>query len=187
MKKIINRIKESSKVWNLAAQILGTGVFKGKLKNRTEKISRVIFVCTGNICRSPFADYRARQKLSNVEICSAGIHAETGGPADSMAIRMSAKFGVDLVPHRTTRFSDYEITPTDLILVMDAFHQNYIQRNRPDLVEQTVLMGAFCQSKEFPLMVGDPWSQGETSFNFCYRQIEDALIGLQNYLDEAKV
>ena len=122
--------------------------------------------------------------IQNVEICSAGFHADNGGPADSMALAMSSKYGVDLSPHKTTRFSSYEILPTDLILVMDAFHMSYIQKHRPDLIDQTVLLASFCQSKEFPLMIGDPWSQGEVSFNFCYRQIEDALEGLKIYLNE---
>lgn len=187
MKRIINQIKESSRIWNLAGWIIGNGVFKNKLKRREERVSRVIFVCTGNICRSPFAEYRAKQLLTDIEICSAGVHAETGDPADSMAVRMSTKFGVDLVPHKTTRFSEYEISPTDLILIMDKFHQSFIEKYRPDLTTQTVLLGSFCRSKEFPLIVGDPWSQGEVSFNFCYRQIEDALVGLKMYLDEPTV
>jgi len=162
-------------------------MFRKHLKNRTEKISRLIFVCTGNICRSPFADFRARQLIENVGICSAGFHADDGGPADSMAIVISEKYGVDLKPHTTTRFSRYEITPTDLILVKDAYHMSYIRKSRPDLIDQTVLLGSFCKSKEFPLMIGDPWSQGEISFNFCYRQIEDALLGLKDYLLSTRI
>jgi protein-tyrosine-phosphatase len=122
--------------------------------------------------------------MADIEIVSAGFHAENGGPADSMALAISTKFGVDLASHTTTRFSTYDILPSDLVLVMDAFHINYIQRHRPDLADAVVLLGSFCQNKEFPLMIGDPWSQGEVSFNFCYRQIEDALAGLKKYLGE---
>lgn len=184
MKRLVNRIKDSPKVWNLAGRFLGHRAFRNKLKNRTEKISRLIFVCSGNICRSPFADYRARQLIQNVEICSAGFHAEADGPADPMAIEISKAYGVDLSPHKTTRFSSYEILPTDLVLVMDSYHLSYIEKNRPDLVGQVVLLASFCQSKEFPIMIGDPWSQGKISFNFCYRQIEDALSGLVKYINE---
>jgi len=153
---------------------------------RNEKITRLIFVCTGNICRSPYAHYRAKQILNDLEIVSAGLHADSGGPADSIAIQVSKKFGVDLLPHRTTRFSEYEIKPGDLILVKDASHVNYLRRLGPEVTDRTVLLGSFCRNKEFPIMIADPWGETEASFDFCYRQIEDALEGLKEYLIEQR-
>lgn len=185
MKKLIDRIKQSPKAWNLIGRIFGREMFKGKLKNRDQRVTRLIFVCTGNICRSPYAHYKAKQLFPDLEIASAGISAESNEPANPMAISVSEKFGVDLTPHRTTRFSEYQIMPTDLILIMDSYHKAYLQRSRPDLLDRVVLLGSFCKSKEFPLMVGDPWRLGERTFSLCYSQIDDALSGLKSYLEEA--
>jgi protein-tyrosine phosphatase len=184
VKKLIARIKESSKVWNLLGRLVGNSKFRNKLKKRNDKIKRIIFVCSGNICRSPFAHYRAKQIINGIEICSAGVTADNGGPADSTAIMVSAQLGVDLRNHKTSRFSSYDITSEDLILVKDAYHVNFIERHRPDLLPQTVLLGSFCIDKNFPLMIKDPWSQGSVDFKYCYEQIEDALQGLKIYLEE---
>jgi protein-tyrosine phosphatase len=181
---LIDRIRRSCRVWNRLGLILGNRFFRRKVQKKKEIIKRLIFVCSGNICRSPYADWRAKQILADIEICSAGLHAEEGDPADPMAIAVSKRFGVDLSPHRTRRFSSFEVGEGDLILVKDGYHVQYISRLGPEVAQRTVLLGSFCRDKKYPLIVADPWSQGEASFEFCYKQIEDALIGLRDFVEE---
>jgi len=71
------------------------------------------FVCSGNICRSPYAEAAARR--CGLTAISCGIATEKGLPADGTAITEAAQRGLDLTSHRTTRWQDVEIrTATSL-------------------------------------------------------------------------
>jgi len=96
----------------------------GRLRLADEKLrtnfSRVIFVCTGNICRSPYAEAMARSH--GLDAISCGIATRTGLPADPTALEEAAAKGVDMSSHRTTRWEDVELKSGDLVIALELRH-----------------------------------------------------------------
>lgn len=92
---------------------------------------RFLFVCMGNICRSPLAEAYARQRFAQlslpVEVGSAGtIGHHEGEPADAGALAIAALNGLDLSQHRARRVRDNDFCAFDLVLALD-------ERNLRDL------------------------------------------------------
>ncbi len=85
---------------------------------------RVLFVCSGNICRSPFAEVLARDLTdrSDLELASAGTIALNGNPASAAGIAIAAQLGVDLAPHRATHLTSDVVAAADIVYGMEAEH-----------------------------------------------------------------
>ena len=87
----------------------------------------LVFVCTGNTCRSPMAEAIARRAAadrgwSGVEVRSAGVAAFGGSRASGGAVRAAARNGLDLRDHRSTQLDPALVDWADLILVMSPAH-----------------------------------------------------------------
>jgi len=88
---------------------------------------RLLFVCTGNTCRSPMAEVIARHRIeergwAQVEVRSAGVGAWDGSPASGGALRAAAASGLDLSGHASTYLTPELVESSDLILTMSAGH-----------------------------------------------------------------
>ncbi|MDE2876615.1 MAG: low molecular weight protein arginine phosphatase [Gemmatimonadota bacterium] len=87
----------------------------------------ILFVCTGNTCRSPMAEAIARRTvaergIAGVTVSSAGAAASDGAPASGGALRVAAEAGLDLEAHRSTALTKAAVAAADLVLCMDEFH-----------------------------------------------------------------
>jgi len=85
---------------------------------------RILFVCSGNICRSPFAEVLARDLTdrADLEFASAGTIALNGNPASAPGIAVAAELGVDLSDHRATHLTADVLASTDLVYAMEEEH-----------------------------------------------------------------
>jgi len=88
---------------------------------------RILFVCTGNTCRSPMAEVIARRRADDlgwrhVEVRSAGVGAFSGSPASGGALRAAEAAGLDLSGHRATLLTAALAAEADLILTMSPSH-----------------------------------------------------------------
>jgi protein-tyrosine phosphatase len=95
--------------------------------------SHVLFVCTGNICRSPFAEYYARDlwREHDIETSSAGTYPVTGHGATDTMIRVGNARGLNLTPHRSQGLGS--AGHPDLILCMEQHHVDAATRAFTDL------------------------------------------------------
>jgi low molecular weight protein-tyrosine phosphatase len=91
-------------------------------------MTRVLVVCTGNVCRSPIAEellraaFEERMGPDAPEVASAGTMGWTGSGADPSSIRAAAERGVDISGHRAREVSDEDVARADLIVAMAPEH-----------------------------------------------------------------
>jgi protein-tyrosine-phosphatase len=100
-------------------------------------MSLILFVCTGNLCRSPMAAGLLRQRLAQAglasrhQVTSAGVWAVDGHPASANAIAVMAERGVDVADHIAHTIRATEVAESDLILVMSREHEETIRNTWP--------------------------------------------------------
>lgn len=92
---------------------------------------RLLFVCTGNTCRSPMAEAIARslasaRGLTDLQVASAGTSAWDGAPASDGALLVSMEHGLDLGTHRARQLAREAVASADLVLVMGPHHRDRV-------------------------------------------------------------
>lgn len=152
------------------------GAFHDYIHVDWRRVSRMIFVCKGNICRSPFAEYRLR--ALGASAISAGLDAECGKPANECAANVAKGLGVDLAPHLSTNVSELELFDGDLIVAFEPKHADILRKlfaHQPAV--QVTLLGLWSPT---PWMVylHDPYGLSEAYFNTCFERIERSMLGL---------
>jgi protein-tyrosine phosphatase len=106
-------------------------------------MSRILVVCTGNICRSPMAEGFLRAALVRrlgdgaPMVSSAGTSGWDGTGATPEAIRAASDLGVDIGAHLARHLDDAILDEADLVVCMTADHRDAIARSRPDVAART--------------------------------------------------
>ncbi len=154
-----------------------------------EKTS-VIFVCMGNICRSPTAEgiFRSQVVARNLEhlidIDSAGTHAyHEGEKADPRSQKIAQQRGVDLSTIRARKVTAADIEQFDYILAMDSDNQRNLLNLAPEGHEQKIRLMLEFTSLYSENEVPDPYYGGPRGFDRVYDLIESASEGLLDEID----
>lgn len=146
---------------------------------------KVLFVCMGNICRSPTAEGVFRHVVNQanlghlIEIDSAGTHAyHVGEPPDTRAQSSALRRGIDLSTQRARRVAGEDFRVFDYVLAMDRDNlQSLSQYERPDTTAVLKLFLEFAENlneKEVP----DPYYGGAKGFEYVLDLVEAASHGL---------
>ncbi len=154
---------------------------------------RILFVCMGNICRSPTADGVMRHKVRAlglepwVEVDSAGTHKyHPDSPPDSRSQQHAQQRGYDLstLRARQIRASDFEAF--DLILAMDLDNLALVQERCPPQYQNKVRrMTEFCRQYD-DAVVPDPYYGGAAGFEQVLDLVEDACDGLIAHVQQVR-
>ena len=148
-------------------------------------MTRILFVCTGNICRSPTAEGVARHYIAcagladSIEVDSAGTHGyHAGEPPDPRASKAAKKRGYDLSGLRARKLEIVDFQHFDQLLAMDAGHLELMRRACPAVYHPK--LGLFmCYARNYELdEVPDPYYGGEKGFEVVLDYCEDAVQGL---------
>lgn len=142
---------------------------------------RVLFVCTGNICRSPTAEGVFRHMVTaaglqqTVSMDSAGTHDyHVGDPPDDRSIAAAKTRGIDLSTLRARKVRRQDFYTFDLILAMDSDHYQYLAALRPNDAKAEVKMFLDYHPNAKHRDVPDPYYGGPDGFNQVLDMIEQA-------------
>lgn len=149
----------------------------------------ILFVCMGNICRSPTAHGVFQHKINHhglsnqVRVDSAGTHNyHPGSPPDNRSQAHASKRGYDLSDLRARQISDSDFENYDLILAMDWDNLALIQAECPSEHQGKVRrLTEFCLKHESPV-VPDPYYGGKDGFEHVLDLVEDACEGLVRHV-----
>lgn len=143
---------------------------------------RLVFVCTGNTCRSPLAEAIARREAesrgwTHLSVASAGVAAGEGGVASEGAIRAAARHGLDLSAHRSRQLSVEDVRGADLLLAMSPGH--LLVLHEMGGAEKSLLLADFVESggegEGGGRAVADPFGGGEAEYESTIRQLRDLI------------
>jgi len=149
----------------------------------------IVFVCWGNICRSPMAERIAEKMASDaglryVRFSSAATSAEElGNPIDSRAARVLAEGGYRTSGHRAHRITAAEIRDADLVVAMEPLHIERMLRLAPD-AGNLALMTDFDPAAAPGTGIDDPWYGPVSAFRVTRAELERAMPGLLAWVRE---
>lgn len=138
---------------------------------------RILFVCTGNTCRSPMAEHLMRKWLgaeSGWTVASAGVAAYDGEPASAGAVRALEEKKLDLSGHRSQHLTQAHVDGSDLIVVMTAAHQQAVLQRFPRAADRVVLLNTF-NPRRAGEDVPDPFGMRVDVYRTIRDEIEAAM------------
>ncbi|MBC2696729.1 MAG: low molecular weight protein arginine phosphatase [Desulfobacteraceae bacterium] len=151
------------------------------------RIKHILFVCTGNICRSPFAEgllkkLVQKKSLDDIVIDSAGLLVLPGNSAGSLAQKVAAEYDVDLSGHIAKSVKEDIVNRSDLILVMENSHAKDILNAFTEAEDKVFLIRRFACFGSKERGVADPYGLNYEAYRFCFLDIQDSVSGLTEYL-----
>ena len=156
-------------------------------------MKKILFVCTGNTCRSPmaeviFRDLVEKEGLKDIEVMSAGIFAVPEDRANPNAIDVMKKRGLSLENHKSTMLTADILEEADLILTMTIGHKEVILQNYPELEEKIFTLKEYVNNPEDiknanDINISDPFGQ---SIAIYKKNADEIMTNLKKLLEKVK-
>jgi glycine hydroxymethyltransferase len=154
-------------------------------------VKNVLFVCTGNICRSPIAEGFFRRLLGNrrdIEVASAGVHAVRGQPPSLYAVQVCEEEGVDISGLRSQPLTASLIDRATHIFAMTGAHLETIHMLFPHGAEKSFLLREFEEPGTTVWRdVPDPIGLGRDVYELCARTIKNALPSVLAFVEQGEL
>jgi glycine hydroxymethyltransferase len=152
-------------------------------------VKSVLFVCTGNICRSPIAEGLFRQLIADrkdIEVASAGVHAVRGQPPSLYAVQVCEEHGVDIGDLRSEPLTPALVDRATHIFAMTGAHLETIHMLFPNGAEKTFLLREFEEPDTTVWRdVPDPIGLGREVYEDCAHTIQNALPSVLAFVEQS--
>jgi protein-tyrosine-phosphatase len=149
-------------------------------------LKKLLFVCSGNTCRSPLAEGIAKQIFPGtvshgIEVSSAGTSAADGLPASGLAVEVAGENGIDLSGHRSRHLDRELIGAADLIVAMTRRHREIVGTIEPSSLAYTYVLSDFCGG--VPGDIPDPIASGLEIYRETFKTIKECIDALADRMD----
>jgi protein-tyrosine-phosphatase len=160
-----------------------------RIRNRKRGGAIIVFVCQGNICRSPFAAALLRHHLSSeshrFRVHSAGMLPRMGVHSPPIAVEAARFVAVDMESHRSQALSREIAESATVFVIFDEINLMAMRDRYPFISAPIVMLGSFLKTNEFPWRIADPDGGDLATFNNTYAQIAQAVQGLADDIRNA--
>jgi glycine hydroxymethyltransferase len=154
-------------------------------------VKSVLFVCTGNICRSPIAEGLFRNLIGNrkdIEVASAGVHAVRGQPPSLYAVQVCETDGVNISDLRSQPLTTELVNRATHIFAMTGAHLETLHILFPQTAEKTFLLREFEEPGTTVWRdVPDPIGLGRDVYETCARTIKNALPSVLAFVEQSEL
>lgn len=160
------------------AQILRKGAISQEDIEKVIKTKTILFVCTGNSCRSVMAEALLKKIFkdrNDIEVISAGTSAFVGMSPTAETKAVLFKEGIDVSNHNAQKVSEEMLKRADLILVMEKVHEEHILGKLPMVKNRMYLLKEFAKMSDSDLNIYDPIGMSAEVYQDCFNTIKDAL------------
>jgi glycine hydroxymethyltransferase len=150
-------------------------------------MKRILFVCTGNICRSPMAEGMMRELVkgrTDVVVLSAGVSAPRGSSASRSAVDALSELGINLATFRSQPVTGELLEQCTHVFTMTREHRRLLDLLYPEQGSKIRLLGEFIRGGGD---VPDPIGQGLTTYKRCRDAIKSALAQILDFVDQSSI
>ena len=144
-------------------------------------VQRVVVLCYGNICRSPYAALRLKQLRPELEVESSGFHSNVNRYSPEFIVSAARELGIDQSVHTSQKVTTALLEQADLIILMDQRNHDLLQEFGKQFVRKSVWLGAFGNG---PVEIDDPYDEPDRAPELL-QSIDDALNSLTKILHTA--
>jgi protein-tyrosine-phosphatase len=153
-------------------------------------IRNILFVCTGNTCRSPLAEGFMKKLLESnclrrIEVGSAGLTALPGSPASFQSQRVARESSVFLEKHQARLVTPELVDQADLIVVMEPGQRQQLLDLYPEASGTILLLRHFARYGSRERGIHDPYGLNLEVYRFCFEDIKECVESLYEWLQEA--
>lgn len=163
------------------------GLTKPKLSRVPKTARSILFVCFGNIMRSPMCEALLNRELARAHdtrfsVMSAGLNASTGRPAHPWAISAAKELGISLENHRAKLLTPEMVNRADVIFAMDYQNQVQLLSRWVDAKKKTFMLSA-CAGNGYRLVeISDPYYLDIEGTRGCYQILSTCIQNLAQWL-----
>ncbi len=170
-------------------KVLREGVITAEDIARVAKQKTVLFVCTGNSCRSVMAEYLLKKMIGgreDVEVISAGTSVFIRSGASAETVHVLRREGMDASHHQSTPLNSVMVKKADLIFAMTDAHRQHIIQKIPEVEKRVYLLREFAHNisgvRSEDLEIPDPIGQSPQAYEECLGVIKEAIGKIVNLI-----